>query len=45
MDIVTLLLARKYVDDKPMLGNIDGGEPGTVFADFMLDGGGVDTWQ
>ncbi len=45
MDVVTLALARKYVDDKPMTGNIDGGKPGTIFVEFTIDGGGVDTWQ
>ena len=42
MDIVTLLLARQYADELPMMGNIDGGKPGTVFADFTVDGGGVE---
>ncbi len=45
MDVVTLALARKYTDDKPMAGNIDGGRPDTIFAGFVIDGGGVDTWQ
>ena len=45
MDVVTLALARKYVDEQSMQGNIDGGKPGTVFAAFPIDGGGVDTWQ
>ncbi len=42
MDILTLLLAKKYVNERPLPGNIDGGGPGTIYTSFKIDGGEED---